>query len=174
MKIREKAKRLASSVQKSPVVTPESVVPEPPVPEVAQPVVNQPVSPATVGGENVVEKSSKPKSRSAALERILAMSKRKRKNDCESEKVVVEVSEKVEIDSKIVKPEKPVNQAAEQEETTVEQAVEAKSDTTPVIGRLSMTQQSNSFNLMHSSKVYRKARKAEDQTQIECATPTTE
>ena len=96
--------------------------------------VNQPVSPATVGGE--VEKSSKPKSRSAALERILAMSKRKRKIDCESEKVVVEeVSEKVELDSKISEPEKPVDQAAEPEETTVEQAV--KPDTTPVIARLS-------------------------------------
>lgn len=110
------------------------------MPEVAQPVVNQPVSPASVGGENVVEKSSKPKSRSAALERILAMSKRKRKTDCESEKVVVEVSEKVELDSKIVEPEKPVDQAAEPEETTVEQAVEAKSDTTPVIGTASKTQ----------------------------------
>merc|ERR1712227_744692 len=46
-----KAKRLASSVHKSPVVTPECVVPEVVVPEV----VNQPVSPSPpVGGENVV------------------------------------------------------------------------------------------------------------------------
>ena len=112
IKSQKTAKRLASSVQKSPVVTPESVVPEVVVPEV----VNQPVSPSLpVGGENVV--SSKAKPRSAALERILAMSKRKRKNDCESEKVVVEVSEKVELDSKVVEPEKPVDQAVEPEET---------------------------------------------------------
>ena len=127
------------------------------MPEVAQPVVNQPVSPASVGGENVVEKSSKPKSRSAALERILAMSKRKRKTDCESEKVVVEVSEKVELDSKIVEPEKPVDQAAEPEETTVEQAVEAKSDTTPVIGTASKTQKLNILRqrLLRSPKIRR-------------------